>query len=150
MVEYTKKLVVNAIAPDKTNMSSNTRARMITAEEILEIVQTEFPNATWNQTSLYADTVTITNSNNKKLAWLLENTIGGSTGESSGSTASEYFFGETNNGYWTMTPSSFNYNYAWMVHAIGSMDCYVGIHDSYNVGARPVVERVQKSMITKE
>ncbi len=141
---------------DKDNKSvtvtSDSRARLITGEEIMTIINTKADGAadsrTWtldNPNAIFFSSLSIktgyTNEafGDTRLSWLIENTTKSNT---TGSTSNLY--GEDNDGYWTLSPSSKNSSYASMVTKYGDFESYVLYNNNY--GIRPVIH-VSKDLL---
>ena len=131
-------------------VTASLRARLITAEEIMNIVNTKADSnalsRTWtleNQNAIYFSSLSIKTGytdeafGDTKLSWLIENTsYSGTTGSTSN------LYDEDNNGYWTLSPSSKNNTYAGIVTKFGDYETYI-LYDN-NHGLRPVIS-VSKS-----
>ena len=134
-------------------ITTNLKARMITGEEVKAITvaagAAEGTNAyNWAITNENYDTgsyyfssstyilgTQTSGAGSTDLSWLVENTIANPDSDS-GATANTY--GDTNSGYWTLSPYSGLSSYAWYVNNYGNFsNVYVDV-DS-NFGIRPVI-----------
>ena len=124
---------------------NNVKARLITVEELNEIVKTVAAPGTipytWSHSSQdryyfsKSDYILGTNSSGKgntTLSWLLENI---QVYNSSGSTANVY--DSSNNSYWMLSPRFSNNFSAWYVNYMGYLDDY-SVNNAY-CGVRPVI-----------
>ncbi len=126
-------------------ITNSLRARLITAEEIMDIINTKADSdalsRTWtlqNTNSIFFSSLSIRTGytdlafGDNKLSWLIENT---SSSNITGSTSNLY--GEDNDGYWTLSPSSKNNTYAGIITKYGDYETYI-LYDN-NYGLRPVI-----------
>ena len=122
------------------------RARVITSEEVASIASIMTNNSTANTWNISTQgNITLTNSDNKDLSWLIENTR---VNTSSGATSNIY--GETNTGYWVLTPANTKSSYAFAVSSSGAMSAahtitFVGTTTG-GLGIRPVIT-ISKSLL---
>lgn len=140
---------------------SPSRTRLITTEEIAQIIQTKYPSFDWtldfdthSSGAPYFSNTDYTNATDPKgvgtkvFSWLLENTV---LNDYSGGTYDEYDAPNTSRmGYWTLSPAKYSFpNFAWVVQNNGHFSNY-GVEDSKisDVGLRPVA-MVKKAYITK-
>ena len=137
-----------------------TRVRMVTTEEIAEIVQTKYPIFEWDLTfnsngsapyfsnTGYNSTTSPKGVGTKYFGWLLENT---NYFDTTGGTYNEYSTqaNSSNMGYWTLSPAKYSFpNFAWVVQSNGHFSNYGVDSTSSNVGYRPLAV-VKKEYITK-
>ena len=139
---------------NNTEVATGLRTRLVTAEEITNIVNTVAENGaiskSWNLTSTSVYTIS---SNNTKpgtmdscssndcdmsLAWLLENTT-----ERSYSGATDNAYGSNHVGYWTLSPSSLQ-GQAWHVFRESTLSVDSAATES---GIRPVIT-ISKSLVS--
>lgn len=146
---------------------NNMRARAITAEEVRDIVNTKADSNAFSQTWTLAKkynqgSFVVTNTNyqlgshftsgtgSTELSWLLENTWY-SDESNLGVTASDFYDGTDatyNAGYWTLSPTADNDNFAWEV---GIRDGALDWATAYNWngavhGIRPVIT-IDKNLV---
>lgn len=130
---------------------TNLKARMITGEEFTEITRTEAEDVSWTLAALESEYyyfshpskklgTRLAGEGNNNLAWTLENTVANSTSQSTANT-----YGDTNNGYWTLSPISDRSDYAWRVGRSGNLSVEY-VYNTSPIGIRPVIE-VSKSKI---
>ena len=138
-----------------SNFTTNLKARLITGEEVTAITKTKNPDLGWTLSSSHGNyyyfsstTHTIgTNTDgtgNTDLKWLIENTTDYDYNYS-GASANTY--GNTNHGYWTLSPCSSYLYGAWVVDYSGNLyseNRVVYLGNSY--GLRPVIT-ISKSQL---
>ena len=128
-------------------ITSNLKARMITGEEVTAITVVAGAGEDTVAYDWTIETVegyvfsnsgyvlgTLTSgTGSTDLSWLVENT---GTNSNSGATANAY--GDTNRGYWTLSPYSSYWGNAWNVYRPGTFDLNSVITSDY-YGVRPVI-----------
>ena len=142
-----------------STITTNLKARMITGEEVTELTKnagsedgsnannwtllSNRDNRYWFSNLAYIIGTRTSVSDNEigstKLAWLVENTL---YYEDSKSTTNTY--GNSNQGYWTLTPYSDNNSYAWNVTYYGMFETKTV--NTSNIGVRPVIE-ISKTLL---
>ena len=132
-----------------TTVTGTSKARMITAEEVTKITNTNSAVAetaiskTWTLASsssgyYFSRTNYITGTKtagtgNIDLAWLVENTT-----ESVNSGATVNAYGATNSGYWTLSPFSGYAGSTWFVNYGGDLT-HFNVYNNSRYGVRPVI-----------
>ena len=131
-------------------VATNVKARIITGEEVRALTMNagatnESRAGIWTLASGSYDTdyyfsnsghtigTKSTGTNEKVLAWLIENT---EEFTSSGATANAY--GDNNNGYWTLSPVSNDYKSVWYLNRNGGF-LYYTVNNANSYGLRPVI-----------
>ena len=143
----------------ENTITTNLKARMITGEELREIVMaagaavgSEADNWLISNDSYYSfarkDKIIGTYTNvpsgqtgSTELVWLVENTTTNTYNE-----ATSNAYGENNTGYWSLSQCGDNAKYAWYLTNSGGFSAIIGVNSTGNFGVRPVIT-IPKSVL---
>ena len=119
---------------DNEPITNNLKIRLITVEEVADIIKTKDSSFEWLPTRDFTSTV---NLRNLDLKWLTENSL-----------YSNNVYNNTDNvmGYWTLTPTSNYHVSAWHIQSDEYIGTNYSVYSNTVYGYRPVIE-IEKSKL---